>query len=116
MTKTKFFLGIAFCGIAVIALIFSIVCFSGLNTASYSSFKYYGGDAYTGIQQAAAVTGNNVFALLGNLSTISGLAFILSALILGTIGIYFVLEAKTNKIVIRPFEFEEPSRPSKKVG
>jgi len=107
MTKTKFFLGIAFCGIAVIALIFSIVCFSGLNTASYSSFKYYGGDAYTGIQQAAAVTGNNVFALLGNLSTISGLAFILSALILGTIGIYFVLEAKNNTHVDSSIEIEE---------
>lgn len=34
--------------------------------------KYYGGDAYTGIQQAAAQTANNLIAVFGSLQNISG--------------------------------------------
>lgn len=36
---------------------------SGSNTGSWISFESYGGDAYTGIQHAAARTGNNVQAV-----------------------------------------------------
>ena len=35
---------------------------SGMSTGSYTSHSWYGGDAYTGIQQAAADTANNVSA------------------------------------------------------
>ena len=33
---------------------------SGMSTGGYTSHSWYGGDAYTGIQQAAADTANNV--------------------------------------------------------
>ena len=58
----------------VLAIIFAIVVFSynppattsntyGMDTGTYAYHKSYGGDAYSGIQQAAADTANNVIAL-----------------------------------------------------
>ena len=50
----------------LLAIIFAIVAFtsggSSLSgsTGTYTSYAYYGGDAYTGIQQAAADTARNV--------------------------------------------------------
>ena len=61
------FIGI---GCGILAIIFAIVVFSGggggvsnMDTGTYTSYNYYGGDAYTGIQQAAADTARNVQSL-----------------------------------------------------
>ena len=58
------FIGI---GCGILAIIFAIVVFSGggsgvgdMDTGTFTSHKSYGGDAYTGIQQAAADTARNV--------------------------------------------------------
>lgn len=48
--------------IGVLSIILAIVCFS-MDRGSYTSREYYGGDAYTGMQQAAAQTANNVLYL-----------------------------------------------------
>ena len=56
---TGFFLLVA----AIVSVIFGIVCFNSypsLDTTKYVKYEYYGGDAYTGIQNAAADTANNV--------------------------------------------------------
>jgi len=45
-----------------ISLIFSIIIFS-MDTGYFESSKMYGGEAYTGIQNAAAQTANNAQAL-----------------------------------------------------
>ena len=44
--------------VGLAATVLSIVCFT-LDTGSYELGKTYGGDAYTGIQQAAAQAANN---------------------------------------------------------
>lgn len=56
---TGFFLLVA----AIVSVIFGIVCFNSYPYTSITKhvqYEYYGGDAYTGIQQAAADTANNV--------------------------------------------------------
>ena len=57
-------------GCGILAIIFAVIVFSGggsgvgdMDTGTYTSYNYYGGDAYTGIQQAAADTARNVQAL-----------------------------------------------------
>ena len=53
------------CGI--LSVIFAIILLAGggpglkdMDTGTFTSYSYYGGDAYTGIQQAAADTSRNV--------------------------------------------------------
>ena len=53
---------IIFVIIGIISIILAIVC-SGEGTGYSELAKTYGGDAYTGIQQAAAQTANNVKAV-----------------------------------------------------
>ncbi len=67
MSQNRVFPCIGFLA-GVIAVIFAIVLLahpavSGLPTGEHTSYSYYGGDAYTGIQQAAADTARNVKAL-----------------------------------------------------
>ena len=45
--------------IGIIAIVLAIICATA-SVGYYESSKTYGGDAYTGIQQAAAQTANNV--------------------------------------------------------
>ena len=47
------------CAIGIISIVLSIKCFS-INDLDYESKSAYGGDAYTGIQNAAAITSKNV--------------------------------------------------------
>lgn len=62
------------CG--VLSVIFAIILFAGsginvkdMDTGTYSSYNYYGGDAYTGIQHAAADTSRNVQSLASIVKT-----------------------------------------------
>lgn len=82
---------------AVISLIFAIVCFStdaSRSSGSYESSQSYGGDAYTGIQNAAAQTANNIYAMNRNLvaltecvAKIGGLFFLLVAFTFVLVGV-----------------------------
>ena len=79
---------IIFLAIGIIAIVLAIICACADNGV-YESAKYYGGDAYTGIQQAAAQTANNLIdvadivkfgfssllAIIGLLSAAYGLFF-----------------------------------------
>ena len=60
-------IGITLVGVA--AIVFGILCWSYWNSYSYYGisvrYETYGGDAYTGIQNAAADTANNIKALIG---------------------------------------------------
>ena len=83
--------------IALIALIFAVVTFSTdvhRNSGSYESSETYGGDAYTGIQNAAAQTANNVYYMNKNLvalgtciATTGGFFFLLVAMTFALIGV-----------------------------
>ena len=50
---------ILFILVGIVSIGLSISCFNA-DTGQYVSENYYGGDAYTGIQHAAAETGQNV--------------------------------------------------------
>ena len=70
----------------VISIALSVMCFS-LSDGTYVHKNYYGGDAYTGIQHAAADTGENVRALskinrfgFSSVLLIGGLALIASGI------------------------------------
>ena len=56
MKKTR---GLLLCIIGAIAIGLSIGSYS-IKTSDYESYEIYGGDAYTGIQNAAARTSQNV--------------------------------------------------------
>lgn len=68
----------------ILSIIFGIITF-GKDVGYYESSASYGGDAYTGIQNAAAQTANNVRALSEIVNT--GLGFILIAI--GLIAIFY---------------------------
>ena len=79
MKKAASFL---FIGIGVLAIIFGIVSFSK-DTGSYEWNHSYGGDAYTGIQNASAQTANNIMYMteatafgFGAVLTVAGVAMI----------------------------------------
>ena len=52
----------AFLLIGIIAIVLAIIC-SVADVGYYENSQFYGGDAYTGIQQAGAQTANNVMDL-----------------------------------------------------
>ncbi|MBR5381927.1 MAG: hypothetical protein IK136_04835 [Oscillospiraceae bacterium] len=56
--------------VGIIAIVLSIVCFA-MDKGDYQRSERYGGDAYTGIQNAAARTANNV----NTLSKMCGFGF-----------------------------------------
>lgn len=89
-SRDLFLIGGAISG--VISVIFGIVM--SFKTAGFlGSMREYGGDAYTGIQNAAAQTANNVLFL--GVITRSGCSFILVSM--GLISaFYFMSELKTN--------------------
>ena len=75
-------------GIGAIAL--AVLVFTG-SVGYYESFMQYGGDAYTGIQNAAAQTANNIMFLgetirlgLASFLLIQGLVLLLGALCIRT--------------------------------
>lgn len=68
--------------IGIVAIVLGVVCFI-LDVGSYESNIAYGGDAYTGIQNAAAQTANNVMCLaiiakfgFGSILVVAGLSLI----------------------------------------
>ena len=96
-THKKNLFAYLFLALALISLVFAIICFAAETsyaTGSYESSKQYGGDAYTGIQNAAAQTANNVYYLTRNVvllttcvATTGGLFFLLAAFTFAVIGI-----------------------------
>lgn len=76
--------------LGILAIIFAIVVFC-MDTGSFEGAEFYGGDAYTGIQQAAAQSANNVKDVgaiikvgLGSILLVHGLTFVLGALCIKT--------------------------------
>ena len=94
--KINKFLSIALILIGIVAIVFAILC-SEMYAGSYISSYSYGGDAYTGIQNAAADTGNNVRAASARIFEIAEYSFILIGLILEAIGISGLIKEKKPK-------------------
>ena len=88
------FVGGLFSGL--LSIVFGIVCFC-LDTGRYVSYETYGGDAYTGIQHAAAGTGNNVEDLAGIVKFGFGALLIVVGIAICCFFIAKIIEAKTKK-------------------
>ncbi len=83
----------------IISIVLAIVCLT-LSTGYYESNKEYGGDAYTGIQQAAAQTANNVQDLTAAVKTgFSSLLFVIGLISIA----YGKAGQKTDAPVVNPF-------------
>lgn len=75
--------------IALVSLIFAIVCFCTDTSYAFGSRESnatYGGDAYTGIQNAAAQTATNVYYLNKNIELLTSSVVLIS-------GFFFLLVA-----------------------
>lgn len=94
--SNKKLLPIMYFAIAALALIFAITCFA-LDTNEMFGMteqnQAYGGDAYTGIQNAAAQAATNTYYVGQNISnfaacvtTMGGFAFVIAALAFATVG------------------------------
>ena len=88
----KRFLGIAFIIIAIVSFIFAIVI-GAQSSGSYELSQAYGGDAYTGIQNAAAQTANNIMYSNEIIKLCACGIFVILGSILAILGIYFVSES-----------------------
>lgn len=79
-------LNIAFNGVGIfsglLSILFAFVARFGGKTLYYVSSSSYGGDAYTGIQNAAATTANNLKSFDENIGLIASLIFIVAGLAL----------------------------------
>ncbi len=84
--KSKNIMGFLLMGLALLAIIFAIITFS-LDDGSWVSSKSYGGDAYTGIQNAGAGAANNIQDLICAVKTIGGLGFLLTGFVLFVVGV-----------------------------
>lgn len=103
MKKTISVIGIL---AGVLSVIFSFVTF-GMSVGYSESSKMYGGDAYTGIQQASAQSANNIKQLaeiaklgMGAILLIGGLALIL----------YFAMKYCEDLNTTTPFPVNESSQ------
>ena len=81
----KNILGVSFILIAILSLIFAFTCF-GMYTGGYESNLSYGGDAYTGIQNASAQAANNIQTLTENFNAACGYAFLICAATFASLG------------------------------
>jgi len=72
--------------IGILSIIFGIVCFN-MDEGRYETSSSYGGDAYTGIQNAAAKTANNVQVLTKNVNKGMGYMLLIAGMSLIAVGI-----------------------------
>lgn len=101
--------GIALIIIGVLAIVFAFDCNRSWQSDSalgvYVYSEKYGGDAYTGMQNAAAQTANNVLKLTEALTLNMGRLFLILGLTLVCVGIKISLEqyvtARTTTSAIR---------------
>lgn len=91
--------------VGILAVILSFVAF-GLDTGYNVSNEYYGGDAYTGIQQAAAQTARNLVTLTEAVAFVGGAILLIGGLALIAGGI-----ANWSADEYVPNTYEQPSAP-----
>ena len=97
---------LAYVVIGALAIVFAIICFAmevNADTCAWVSKLSYGGDAYTGIQNAGAATANNINILndsinilVANVKTCFGFVFLLVGLLFVVKGLKKVLAKKGN--------------------
>ena len=104
MNNPKKILGIILLAVAVLSLLFALVCFAMEPDNISGSIELeaeYGGDAYTGIQNAAAQAATNarhinynLAALINTVATIAGFIFVLIGVLCGGLGYVNLINSK----------------------
>ena len=97
----KKILSIAFAVLAVVAIVFAVMCFNTstyMNSGDYELHQAYGGDAYTGIQNAAAQTSKNTYYLNLNISKLANIITTISGYFFILVGLTFAALAVTGFI------------------
>lgn len=72
--------------VGILSIIFSIRCFN-MEDGSYEPNATYGGDAYTGMQNASAQAANNIQDLTKNVNQGMGFMLLIAGLTLISIGV-----------------------------
>ena len=127
--KVKIIVGILFFVIALTALALSITCFFFTdeghlfsNPMDYTWHEEYGGDAYTGIQNAAADAANNVRELVylngdgfANITfsvfLVAGFLFLLVCVCFFALGVKMMLEATVKNSVVLESTIDSGAQP-----
>ena len=95
-------------GIGVLSIIFAILCFvlnGEFGSCYYVGQQVYGGDAYTGIQNAAAATASNIDALNESVETLAncikigfGFVLLILGLLIILLGTKKLMQEKKNEV------------------
>ena len=99
--------GAVFLIAAVIAIVFAIVVFTA-EAGSSPSYQTYGGDAYTGIQNAAASTASNVKRLTEAVSTGLGAILLVLGVAMIACGVKCFVPAPAPAVIPAPAPVEAP--------
>ena len=101
--------------LAIVAFVFGGSC-SSLYAGAYETSQSYGGDAYTGIQNAAAQTANNLRAVGNLISSCFQYVFIFVGLVLLVLALKGILELLPSILEsLRNAAQMKPSTPAVKV-
>ena len=92
--------------VGIIAIGLSIKCYS-IDDLDYETNSYYGGDAYTGIQNAAATTSKNVKELAGIVQFGFGSILLVMGLTLVGVGLTTPVGKREDIAVSTPEDKEE---------
>lgn len=87
----KKILALVLATIGLLAVILGLSAY-GLKTDYYESNSAYGGDAYTGIQNAAAQTANNVRYVTEAIASVGGSILLITGLVLMVVGVKSFVE------------------------
>ena len=104
--KSNKVLSILLALVGIVAIILSIVCFTA-DSGSFESYERYGGDAYTGIQNASAHTSNNVMHLGDIVKTGFGSVLLVAGLSLAGVGVCGLIGEK-KEVLPSPAEAASP--------
>ena len=108
--KSRKVLALSFFAIAIASIVFAICCFN-FYVGNYEPNLKYGGDAYTGMQNASAQAANNVLRISENLCSVCGFIFIIIGATFASLGVYNLIKAKEEKIVSdKLFEIERNTK------
>ena len=100
---------ILFILVGIVSIWMSNKCFNA-HTGSYVEMQYYGGDAFTGIQHAAAETGENVRDLAKLVSDGFGYILLVSGLTLIVVGIPVSKKKTEMASEVKPIQNETPKQ------
>ena len=103
-------------GIGALSIIFAILCFvlnGEFGSCYYVGRQVYGGDAYTGIQNATATTANNIETLNESVETLAnsikigfGFVLLIFGLLIILLGTKKLIQEKKNEVQLNVRSWE----------